>query len=100
MERQGALSRAGEKENRKVPEIGNAALHREIAKLRKKIKDLQLEVSGLRLVTEVLWEASEIRSGHAQYDSCSAQGMEKQTARIVAAEMKRLRDMFRRCVPV
>ena len=39
-----------------MPDIGDVSLHREIAALRKKVKDLRLEASGLRLVTEALCE--------------------------------------------
>lgn len=82
-----------------MPEIAASTTYRGDAKLRKKIKGLELEVSGLRLVTEVLWEANEIRSGHRHYLPCSAQSMEKRLAKVVAAEMRRLREMFRECTP-
>lgn len=85
-----------------MPDMGGLVQYKATAALRKKIKGLQLEVAGLRLVTEVLWEASEIRSGrcHFERDSRSGEKKEKQLARVVAVEMKRLREMFPRCGPL
>lgn len=82
-----------------MPNIGTETAHKEIADLRKKIKELKLEVAGLHRVTESLWEAHEIRGGH-RYSLCvapsvarTAQEQEK-VLRIVNRETNRLRKMF------